>query len=183
VTGRGVADELRTARLWLRRWRADDEGPLVAINEDPEVTRYLNRAIDRAATAAFYADVQEHWAEHGYGFYAVELIEDGPGGGFIGFVGVAHPTFVPELAARPELGWRLARHAWGRGLATEAARAVRDHAFERLALRELISIVHPDNARSQRVATKLGMTAGQRVRIPALEREADVWRLASPHPR
>ena len=125
----------------------------------------------------------KHWAEHGFDFYAVESVEDGPGGGFIGFVGVAHPTFVPELAARPELGWRLARHAWGRGLATEAARAVRDHAFERLALRELISIVHPDNARSQRVATKLGMTTQERVRIPALEREADVWRLAAPHPR
>jgi RimJ/RimL family protein N-acetyltransferase len=144
---------------------------------------YVNRPLDRAATAAFYAGVQKHWAEHGFGFYAVESIEDGPVRGFIGLVGIAHPTFVPELAARPELGWRLARHAWGRGLATEAARAVRDHAFERLALHELISIVHPDNARSQRVATKLGMTAVQRVRIPALEREADVWRLASPHPR
>jgi RimJ/RimL family protein N-acetyltransferase len=182
VPGRGAADELRTARLWLRRWRAQDEGPMAAINEDPEVTRYLNRSTDRAATAAFYAGVEEHWAEHGFGFYAVESVADGPGGGFIGFVGVAHPTFVPELAARPELGWRLARRAWGRGLATEAARAVRDHAFERLALHELISIVHPDNARSQRVATKLGMTVAQRVRIPGLEREADVWRLASAHP-
>jgi RimJ/RimL family protein N-acetyltransferase len=109
VPGRVAADELRTARLWLRRWRAQDEGPRAAVNEDPEVTRYLNRSIDRAATAAFYAGVQEHWAEHGFGFYAVESVADGPGGRFIGFVGVAHPTFVPELAARPELGWRLAR--------------------------------------------------------------------------
>jgi RimJ/RimL family protein N-acetyltransferase len=108
VPGRGAADELRTARLWLRRWRAQDEGPMAAINEDREVTRYLNRSVDRAATAAFYAGVQEHWAEHGFGFYAVESVADGPGAGFIGFVGIAHPTFVPELAARPELGWRAA---------------------------------------------------------------------------
>ena len=65
---------------------------------------------------------------------------------------------MPELAHRPEFGWRLARGAWGRGLATEAAGAARDDAFERLGLPELISIIHPENERSRRVATKLGMT-------------------------
>jgi RimJ/RimL family protein N-acetyltransferase len=154
---------------------------MAAINADPEVRLHLNRPVDRAASAAFYAGVQEHWTEHGFGFYAVEALQDAAGGGCIGFVGIAYPTFVPELAARPELGWRLARRVWGRGLATEAARAVRDHAFERLALREIISIIQPDNARSQRVAAKVGMTVTRRVRIPVLERDADVWKLASPH--
>jgi GNAT acetyltransferase-like protein len=154
---------------------------MAAINEDPEVMLYVNRPLDRAATAAFYAGVQKHWAEHGFGFYAVESIEDGPGRGFIGLVGIAHPTFVPELAARPELGWRLARHAWGRGLATEAARAVRDLRAARPAR------AHLDRAPGQRSLAACRDEArddgGQRVRIPALEREADVWRLASPHPR
>ena len=99
---------------------------------------------------------------------------------FIGFAGVAHPTFLPALAARPELGWRLARDAWGRGLATEAATAARDHAFATLGLPELISIIHPDNTRSRRVATKLGMTLAERVHVPALDRDAGVWVLAAP---
>ena len=181
-----------TPRLRLRRWRAEDEAAMAAINADPAVTRYLNRPVDAAATAAFYAGVAEHWDEHGFGFWAVELREpelprpaaeagrgEGPAA-FIGFAGVAHPTFLPELAARPELGWRLARRAWGRGLATEAATAARDQAFATLGLPELISIIHPDNARSRRVATKLGMTLSERVHVPALGREAGVWTLAAP---
>jgi RimJ/RimL family protein N-acetyltransferase len=177
VTG---ADELQTARLLLRRWQARDEGAMAAINQDPDVTRYLNRPVDAAATAAFFALVQEHWDQHGFGFYALESREPESTGRFIGFVGVAYPTFLPELATRPELGWRLARHAWGRGLATEAAQIVRDHAFDTLGLPELISIVHPDNARSQRVAAKLGMTIVQRVHSPALSRDVDVWQLTPP---
>jgi RimJ/RimL family protein N-acetyltransferase len=173
-----AADGPRTERLALRRWRAADEAALAAIDGDPEVTRYLGHPIDRAATAAFYARVQQHWAEHGFGFYAVESREPAIAGRFIGFVGVGYPTFLPELAARLELGWRLARHAWGRGLATEAATAVRDHAFEVLGLAELISIIHPDNVRSQRVAAKLGMTVELRVR--AVDRDLEVWSVASP---
>jgi RimJ/RimL family protein N-acetyltransferase len=175
-----AADELRTERLALRRWRAADEAAMLAINSDPEVTRYLNRPIDRAATAAFHARVQEHWAEHGFGFYAVESCEQGIAGSFIGFVGVGYPTFLPELASRPELGWRLARHAWGRGLATEAATAVRAHAFDVLGLPELISIIHPGNVRSRRVAAKLGMTLERRVLQPVLDREVEVWSTTSP---
>jgi RimJ/RimL family protein N-acetyltransferase len=176
-----AADELRTERLALRRWRSGDEGAMFAINSDPEVTRYLNRPIDRAATAAFYARVQEHWAEHGFGFYAVESREPDIAGRFIGFVGVGYPTFLPELATRPELGWRLARLAWGRGLATEAATAVRDSALGALGLAELISIIHPDNVRSQRVATKLGMTLERHVHNPAFDRGVEVWKVAAPN--
>ena len=168
-------DELLTPRLRLRRWRATDEPLMAAINQDPEVTRYLNRPVDAAAIASFYALVAEHWSTHDFGFWAVETREPAPGGEFIGFVGVGYPAFLPELATRPELGWRLARHAWGRGFATEAAIAARDHAFDKLELPELISIIHPDNVRSQRLATKLGMTLAQHVHNPVLDRQVDVW--------
>jgi len=95
-------------------------------------------------------------------------------------VGAAYPTFLPELAARPELGWRLAREAWGRGLAAEAAGAAREDAFARLGLSELISIIHPENRRSRRLAAKLGMVVERQVHNPVLGREVDVWRLAAP---
>ena len=72
----------------------------------------------RAATRRFLAVLTAHWAEHGFGFWAVEPREPALAGQFIGFIGVGYPTFIPALAHRTELGWRLARHAWGRGLAS-----------------------------------------------------------------
>lgn len=152
---------------------------MAAINPDPEVTRYLNRPVDPAAIDAFYTLVGDHWSEHGFGFWALEAREPELAGQFIGFVGVAYPTFLAEVASRPELGWRLAPCAWGRGLATEAAKAARDHALNTLACPELISIIHPENLRSRRLATKLGMTLEQHIHNPMLNRDVDVWRLAS----
>jgi RimJ/RimL family protein N-acetyltransferase len=166
---------LKTPCLTLRRWSSDDTAGLEAINRDPEVTRYLNPPLPPAAR--FTERCLEHWEEYGFGFFAVVLREESRAGRLIGFVGIGHPTFIPEVAGRPELGWRLARDAWGRGLATEAAVAVRDDAFDRLGLAELISIIHPDNAASQRVATKVGMGIEGTAHHPGLDRDVDVWQL------
>lgn len=174
---------LRTARLLLRPWRPQDEAPMLTINRDPEVQRYLNRSVTDVALAAFHPYLLEHWQTHGFGPFAVEAAE-GCGaiapGTFVGFAGVAYPTYLPALAERPEIGWRFARAAWGKGLATEAALAARDHAFATLRLPELIAIVHPENARSQRVAAKLGMAIDSHIHNPLLSRFADVWALAAP---
>lgn len=167
--------ELLTERLRLRRWRPQDATPMAAINRDPEVTRYLNRPTDERSVDVFHDIVIEHWAAHSFGFYAVEAREASGPGGLLGFVGVAYPTFLPALARRPELGWRLARHAWGHGLASEAAAAARDDALDRLALGSLISIIHPDNVRSQRVADKLGMHIESQIHNPVLDIDVDVW--------
>jgi RimJ/RimL family protein N-acetyltransferase len=172
---------LGTPRLTLRRWRPGDAAELEAINADPEVTRYLNPPLPPAAR--FSERCVEHWEQHGFGFFAVESREEPTPGRFIGFVGIGHPSFLPEVADRPELGWRLARDAWGRGLATEAAAAVRDDAFGRLGLDELISIIHPDNAASRRVATKVGMTIEGKVHHPGLDLDADIWQLTAPASR
>jgi RimJ/RimL family protein N-acetyltransferase len=172
-------EELRTERLLLRRWRPEDEAPMAAINSDPAVTELLNRDMDAAATAAFLTRTEEHWAEHGFGHWAVEPTTGPLAGRLIGFVGVAHPSFLPELEARPELGWRLARESWGHGFATEAALTARDDAFNRLRLPELISIIHPDNTRSQRVAAKCGMTIERQVFNAFLARDVDVWSAAN----
>jgi RimJ/RimL family protein N-acetyltransferase len=173
-------EALRTERLILRPWRDEDAVPMAAVNSDPAVTELLNRRMDAAATAAFLDRTEAHWAEHGFGHWAVEPVAGPLAGAMIGFVGVAYPTFLPALATRPELGWRLAAASWGSGYATEAALAARDDAFTRLALPELISIIHPDNDRSQRVATKLGMTIEHQLFNPVIDREVDVWQLPRP---
>jgi len=175
----GAALELTTERLRLRQWRNADELPMMDINRDPEVARYLNRATDAAASRVFLAEAQAHWDRHRCGIYALERRDQPRSGVLLGFVGLAFPGYLPSLAHRLELGWRLRRDAWGQGYATEAAIAVRDHAVEVLGVRDLISIIHPENERSRRVAEKLGMTVEAEVLNPRLERAVEVWSLGA----
>jgi RimJ/RimL family protein N-acetyltransferase len=154
----GSDDELLTPRLRLRRWRAEDQAPMAAINSDPEVTEFLNARVDAAATAAFLARTRKHWDEHGFGHWAVESREGPLAGNLIGFVGVAYPAYLPEVADRPELGWRLGSGAWGHGYATEAARACADWAFSELDVPYLTAMISPGNDRSVAVAERLGMS-------------------------
>jgi RimJ/RimL family protein N-acetyltransferase len=166
-------DELRTERLLLRRWRASDEAAMAAINRDPEVARHLNRPVDEASVAAFFGLMTSHWDTHGFGPWAVEHE-----GRFAGFAGLAYvPPFLAAAGEAPELGWRLDPAVWGRGLATEAAIAARDDALFRLGLPGLISIIHPENVRSQRVATKIGMRRARQIANPVLGIDVDVWGL------
>ena len=151
---------------------------MAEINRDPEVSRYLNRPADESAVAAFFGQIVGHWEQHGYGLWVLESLEPGLEGRFLGFAGLAHvPPFLSRAGTEPELGWRLGRAVWGRGLATEAALAARDDALGRLALPELISIIHPENARSQHVAVKLGMSRQKQIENPMIGIEVDVWHL------
>jgi RimJ/RimL family protein N-acetyltransferase len=172
--------ELRTKRLLLRPWRDADLEPLLAINAEPEVHEFLSREPDREATAELIARARRSWEEHRFGFFALEPRVGPLAGELIGFCGVAHPTFIPAVAHRPELGYRLAHPAWGHGFATEAAIACRDDAFFRAGLAELISLIDPANTRSQRVAEKLGLTPGPPVRNPLTGTEVTIWSLSAP---
>jgi RimJ/RimL family protein N-acetyltransferase len=100
------------------------------------------------------ARVQRHFALHGFGLYAAELIETKT---FIGFIGLNIPNFQAPFMPAVEIGWRLAFDYWGRGLATEGARAVIDYAFLTLQLPEIVAFTVPQNLRSRRVMQKLGM--------------------------
>lgn len=152
---------LKTDRLTLRPWR-DDEADLDAyakLSSDPEVMRFIGdgRPLTRAGAADGLARFVEHWAQYDYGLYAVE--DDA--GTVLGFTGMLR---AGEPGVRPgdvEIGWRLAREHWGRGYATEAALAARDHAFDRLRLARLVSLVRPANTASIGVTRKLGMELEQ----------------------
>jgi RimJ/RimL family protein N-acetyltransferase len=150
------AVRLETPRLELRLLRPDDLEEFAAMNADPEVMRYIGdgRPQDRRQAAAVLDRMRWHWAERGFGRWALERASDGA---FLGFCGIGFPTFVPELATWPEIGWRLQRQHWGNGYATEAAIAARDHFFSTFSYSELISIAHPLNVTSHRVMRKIGM--------------------------
>lgn len=153
--GRPSPPQLSTERLLLRRWLDADLAPFAAMSADPEVMEHFPAVLSRDESAALVRRIERCFEERGYGLWAVQVRADDA---FAGFVGL-DPVLDERLAFAPavELGWRLARPFWGRGIATEAARAAIAFAFDELALRELVSYTAVRNARSRRVMERLGM--------------------------
>ncbi|HLY35449.1 MAG TPA: GNAT family N-acetyltransferase [Candidatus Limnocylindria bacterium] len=147
--------ELRTERLILRQWTAEDREPFAALNADPEAMRYFPATLTRAQSDAMARAVTSVIEQRGWGLWAAEVI-GGPR--FIGFVGLTEPAFEAHFTPAVEVGWRLAREHWGHGYATEAARAAIDFGFHELGLEEIVAMVGTGNLRSRRVAERLGMT-------------------------
>jgi len=147
---------ITTRRLLLRRWRDEDIEPFAAMCSDPEVMRYIGSGATRTreqAAAAIQA-FETAWEETGHGLFAVELLGSDR---LIGFTGLAEPSFLPEIMPTVEVGWRLARQAWGNGYATEAARAALEFGLVTLGIPEIVSIYQVDNHASARIMQKLGM--------------------------
>lgn len=155
---------LETERLLLRLPEAGDVDDLLEALGDPEVMRYIGRGetADRADAVEQIERMLRGWRADGFGRFAVVRKDDGA---VLGRVGVL--AWDPRIwksgtraeigdGAEIELGWTLSRHAWGQGYATEAAVAARDWALREVSPRRLISLIHPDNERSKRVAVKIG---------------------------
>lgn len=150
----GPPDGLRTERLLIRRWRESDLAPWAAMNADPEVREHLGGPLTREQSDASVARFEAAIERRGYGWLAVEVRESGEFVGFAGLDDIEETDPVDGV----EIGWRLARSAWGHGYATEAARAVLGHAFDTLGLPEVLAITTAANHRSQSVMRRLGMT-------------------------
>jgi ribosomal-protein-alanine N-acetyltransferase len=156
--------KLETERLVLRRWRDDDRAAFAHINADPRVMEFFPATLTREDSDALIDRIEAHWHTHGFGLYAADLkvgARDGRGSDerqFVGFIGLARPSFEIDFTPCIEIGWRLDASAWGRGLATEGARAVAEHAIGPLGLDEIVSFTSVGNARSRRVMEKIGMT-------------------------
>jgi RimJ/RimL family protein N-acetyltransferase len=156
--------ELETPRLLLREWRSEDREAFAVLNGHPEVMRYLGGVpLTRAASDALADRIAQHFEEHGFGLWAVEVKGESS---MAGFIGLAFPHFLPEVMPTVEVGWRLAHEVWGRGLATEGASECLRYAFGPLALGEVCSIHLPDNIASRRVMEKLGMHFDRDARRP-----------------
>jgi RimJ/RimL family protein N-acetyltransferase len=178
-----VPERLETERLLLRRWRPGDLDAFAAMNADAGVMRFVGarRPLTREESERLLAQIVGHWERHGFGLWAVQPRGDGTEP--IGFVGLAVPAFLPAVLPAVEVGWRLAPGWWGHGLATEGARASVAAAWAALGLRRLLSIIHPDNERSLRVAAKLGMRPGRDRLLPGSRARVRVLELdAAPEP-
>jgi RimJ/RimL family protein N-acetyltransferase len=143
--------KLETERLTLRMWRESDFEPYAKMCADPEVMRYLvsGKTYDRAEAWRHMAFLTGHWTLRGYGHWAVE---EKSTGSFVGRIGFLNPEGWPGF----EIGWTLGRQFWGKGYATEGARKALDYAFDVLDQSHVISLIHPDNLASIRVAERLG---------------------------
>lgn len=176
---------LATARLSLVPFADDHVDGLNALNSDPEVMRYLSgRAETRDQTLAGIERVRRRWAEFGYSWWSFIERDSGE------IVGAgALQNLRQDVAAEPdpsypvEIGWRLRRDRWHRGLATEAARAMAGFAFDVLHLDELYAVCDPDNKASAAVMRRLGMQdRGLQTwygkRLTTYRLDADQWRAA-----
>jgi ribosomal-protein-alanine N-acetyltransferase len=147
--------ELRTERLLLRRWREEDRAPFAALNADPAVMEFFPDPLVREESDALAERIEREFERHGFGLWALELRGSGE---FIGLAGLAVPPFEAHFMPAVEVGWRLARPAWGNGYATEAGRASLAHGFGELGLEQVVSMTAVANARSRAVMERLGMT-------------------------
>jgi RimJ/RimL family protein N-acetyltransferase len=148
---------LETERLVLRAWEDDDLDPLAELCSDPEVMRHFPSPISREKSEFLISKCVEKQDKDGLSFAPVELKETGE---FLGFVGLSKPDYGTPLPFDPciEVGWRLKRSAWGKGIASEAAREWLRFGFETIGLEEIVSFTIPENTPSQNVMERIGMT-------------------------
>ena len=151
-----MAIALRTSQLVLRPWRDEDIADFAEMSADPVVMEYLLPLSERGLSAdTWVARKRAHWEEHGFGQWVVEL----PGeASFIGVVGLETVSYDAHFTPAVEVAWRLVRAYWGRGYATEAAKAALDYGFGEVGLGEIVALTVPANQRSRRVMKRLGMT-------------------------
>ena len=144
-----------TRRLMLRQCRDEDRTPFALLNADPLVMEHLPALLTRDQSDALVDRWSERIKRDGYGLWAVEIRASNE---FIGYVGLASPTWEAAFTPCTEIGWRLARSAWGYGYATEAANAALATAFGAIGLGDVVSFTTKSNLRSQHVMQRIGMT-------------------------
>ncbi|GAA2598299.1 GNAT family N-acetyltransferase [Winogradskya consettensis] len=148
------ASQIETERLILRQWSDADIMPWAAMNADPLVREYFTEILNYEQSARSLGSFRSELDERGWGWWAVEIAETGQ---FVGFAGLdVVDDGLPFKGV--EVGWRLAREAWGHGYATEAGHACLDYGFDVLRLDEILALTAVGNVRSRAVMHRLGMT-------------------------
>lgn len=166
-----------TPRLVLRRWRDDDVASMAAINADPEVMRWIGDGSIRneQQTRVAIEALEREWDKHGFGLFAVEVRATAE---LAGFTGLSIPDFLPEVMPTVEIGWRLGHAFWGRGIATEAARAALRFGLIDPGLERIVSIAQIGNDASERIIAKLGMHLECETIDPTCHRPVRVYEIS-----
>lgn len=144
----------QSERLGFRHWVNDDIVPFAEMCNDPFVMEFFPKRLSLQETNELVERIKKHFAENGYGLYAVDILDTQT---FIGFIGFATPRFEAFFTPCIEIGWRLKRDSWGQGFATEGASKCLEYGFQQLNFREVFSFTSENNQRSVRVMQKIGM--------------------------
>ena len=172
ILGTPAAPTLETPRLLLRGWRPEDLAPYAAMMADAETVRFITRKglpYSQSQTWGEIALLIGHWQLLGYGLF---VVEERATGAFLGRVGPLRPPGYPGF----EIAWGLAPAARGKGFAAEAAAAAIDWSFAHFPLDRIISLIHPRNAASRRVAARLGERRTAE-RFAPFQDPCDIWEM------
>lgn len=147
----------QTDRLILRRWRLEDEALWLEHINTPQVKQYLGGTQPPERIAERFAKMIRAWDEDGFSFLALERRDDGTFLGTCGLAWIGEEAPPDELRGAIQIGWQLRADAWGQGYASEAARALLNHALVTLGTDCLYAQTSERNRASWRVMQKLGM--------------------------
>lgn len=142
-------------RLGFRTWKEKDKECLFRLNDSVQVMEFFPRTLTRAESDAFYDRMNDRMRDLGFCWFATELKETQQ---WIGFIGLARASFEAHFTPCNEIGWRLLPEFWGKGLATEGAKACLDYGRSVLGMEEIYSFTAKINLPSERVMQKIGMT-------------------------
>lgn len=145
---------IETERLILRTWRKEDAATYFQINQNPKVIEFLRGSLTMEQVKDFILAVNSHGDKHGYTFWATCLKETGE---LMGFIGLKYTNWESHFTPAVGVGWRLGSQYWGKGFATEGAKASLEYGFKQCGLKEIISFTVPANFRSIRVMEKIGL--------------------------
>lgn len=145
---------IETKRLILRTWKEEDKEPYFLINSDPKVIEFLRGPLTMEQTREFIQAMNNQNDKYGYTLWAVELKDSSK---LIGFIGLNYTNWESNFTPAVEVGWRLSSEYWGKGYATEGAKASLDYGFNKIGLKEIVSFTVPANIRSLEVMKKIGL--------------------------
>lgn len=145
---------IQTERIGLRNWKESDWNEFAAMNADPEVMRFFETALQKEESLFMLKRLRDHFHTHGYTYFLAENLQTQE---FLGFIGLAYQTYETPYSPFVDIGWRLKRAAWGKGYATEGAKACLDFAFDTLNIVEVYSVTPAPNRASEKVMEKIGM--------------------------
>ena len=146
---------VRSERVGMRKYRDEDLDAFHAMNSDPAVMEFFPEPLSREVCLDYMSRINAKIDEQGYGFFAAEHLESGE---LMGLLGLTKVSYETEFTPAVEIGWRLAKKFWGKGLATEGARECMKWAFETTDLVEIVSMTSLINVRSFSVMERLGMS-------------------------
>jgi len=159
---------LQTERLTLRSWETKDLLDCIEMNLDKEVMKYFPAILNKEQTIEFYDRVQKHFLENGFGLYVVEntITQE-----FLGYTGFMIANFEASFTPCVEIGWRFKKQYWGKGYATEAAKACLNYGFDTLGFDKIYSFTATPNLKSENVMKRIGMIKTGTFSHPKIDKE------------